>query len=591
MIRWRYLFTRLLIVAIILALLTLALGPAAGYATARSLEKATGAKVEIDSASVGLFPPKITYRDLQIADPRSDKEMRNAFQAESIELEMDLNELLLRRWVAKSGRISGVQIGGLRTSSGHLEPSPSEDLLNSPSDQGGSSVLGNLIRSTASHVGNEAASMGRNLETVRRSAEIRSRWERDYDTLVVQARELEKQIRDIRDSARGIDNPLRDWEELDRTLAKGTQAREKLLVVRQAIDTLPERFQADLASMDEAKKIDLKNIDRYVPGDISNSDNFGVDLITSAIRDQVKSIRSYVDGGRALANYTVLAPDTGRVRGVNFDLDGHNYQPEMLIRQCSVDGMMRADGEAYVMEGTLENLTPTPELLDMPTRVRLRLEGRDVVRVEYVRDRRDGTDSDLLTLHWPQTKSDGLRLGDDQDANISISGGNRELWVQIRTEGDQLEGRLVSKQTGIQMRLNVDPKYASSPAVNSLGNSLATVDNMNVDAKFTGTWSDMDVSLTTNLGQIFHRAATEAIAGQMQATRAKLAAQVDQAYANETVQLRKWLTTRQAEARTLVASADKSIEEMSKKVIKELGDTDEYLGRLRTAIIGRTKLR
>jgi len=83
-----------------------------------------------------------------------------------------------------------------------------------------------------------------------------------------------------------------------------------------------------------------------------------------------------------------------------------------------------------------------------------------VIRVEFVRDRRDGSDVDLLTLHWPQTNAESLRLGDDHDdASIMIEGGQRELWVQIRSESDQLQGRLVSKQTGVHMNLNVDPKY------------------------------------------------------------------------------------------------------------------------------------
>jgi len=99
----------------------------------------------------------------------------------------------------------------------------------------------------------------------------------------------------------------------------------------------------------------------------------------------------------------------------------------------------------------------------------------------------------------------------------------------------------------------------------------------------------MDLDLNTNLGQIFHRAAQDAIAGQMLATRRQLAEQVEQAHAKQTVELRKWLASRQSEARTLLASADKSIEEMSRKVIDEMGSADAYLGKLRTAIEGRLR--
>ena len=85
-------------------------------------------------------------------------------------------------------------------------------------------MLGQLLAGATDRLSGQAESIGQNLETVRRSREIRSRWENEYDTLVLRARNLEQQIRDVRDQARGIENPLRDWPELERTLAR---ARER----------------------------------------------------------------------------------------------------------------------------------------------------------------------------------------------------------------------------------------------------------------------------------------------------------------------------------------------------------------------------
>ena len=46
MIRWRFVFTRLLIVIAVLALLRWGMGPVAQYVTVRGLETATGSKVD-----------------------------------------------------------------------------------------------------------------------------------------------------------------------------------------------------------------------------------------------------------------------------------------------------------------------------------------------------------------------------------------------------------------------------------------------------------------------------------------------------------------------------------------------------------------
>ncbi len=583
MIRWRFVLTRLMVVAFVVVLLRWGLGPVANYVTVRGLETATGAKVEIGETRVGLFPPSVHYSDVHVADPRGDKELRNAFSADTVELILDGEALLHRRLIAREGQISGIQIGAKRQSSGHIvrhaEPVAKDS---------GPSVLKQLLGATTNQLTEQADAVVSGLETVRRGEEIRARWETEYEGLMVRARNLEKQIRDVRDRARGIDNPLRDWPEFERTLADARDARNELLTVHQELNSLPQRLQADLTQLDEAKRIDVAKVDRFVPGDLSGSTEFGVNIMADAVRQQIQQVRAYLDGGRAIASYTVVAPEHSRIRGVYHDLD-QEHRPQIMVRRCEIGGVMRHNGDVYTMSGVVENLTPTPELLAEPTRTRLSLEGPQTLRVEFVRDRRDSADIDLLTVHWPAADAKTIRLGDGDDAGISVAGGQRELWVQLRTEHDQIEGRLVSKQTGVKMDLSVDPKYAQTAAVTSLRESLSVVDRIEIDARFAGTWKDIGLEMNTNLGQIMRRAANDAIDGQMRETRQQLTAKIDKVYADQTSELRGWLSKQQGEALSLLASADTSIEEMSAKVLNEVGVADEYLGKLRGAIRGKLR--
>lgn len=586
MIRWRFVLSRLAIVVAVLALLRWGLGPVASYVTTRSLQTATGAKVEVGKVRVGLFPPRVQYIDVHIADPRDDKQMRDAIHADSIELAIDGDALLHRRWVASDGRITGLQIGSERETSGHLA---SDEYVEASSD--GPSMLSQLIGSSAEKLGDQAEAAVGELETLRRSKEIRTRWEKEYEGLVTRARDLEKKIRTIRDRARGIDNPLRDWPELERTLNEAREARSELMAVRQSIDALPGKLQADLVSLDEAKRIDIAKVDKYVPGDLTGASDFGVDIIADGVRAHIAQIKSYLDGGRTLANYTVVAPenDLDRVRGVDHDLDRH-HRPSLMIRRCEVSGQMRANGDNYVLTGIVENMTPTPQLLSEPTRARLRLEGSEILRVEYVRDRRQNNNVDLLTLHWPEMNAKPMRLGNSHEAGIAINGGKRELWVQIRSEGSQIEGRFVSKQTDVQMDLNVDPKFAKSAGVTSLRDSLAAVDRIEIDANFAGTWKDLNLKLNTNLGQVMRRAAQDAIDGQLRESKQMLAAKIEKLHQDQTLELRQWLGSQTSEARTLLASADKSIEEMSEKVLTDVSKAEALMGsRLRSAVQGRLR--
>lgn len=579
MIRWRFLLTRLIVAVAILMILTLGLGPVASYITIAGLQASTGAKAEIGASTVRLFPPTLRFTDVHVADPRDGKELRDAFVADSIDLSIDGDAFLRRRWVVRQGKISGLQIGSQRDTSGHFdsEPKTSEEAA-SPS------MIGQMLSDATAGLSDQAEEIADNLETIKKGDEIRRRWKTQYETLVRQARDLETRVRTIRDAAKGIDNPLRDWPELERTLAEARTAREELLQVRDAMDKMPEQLRGDLVKLEQAKQADLAKVDAYVPGDLSESKNFGVDLVSAQIHSYLTQLRGYLDNGRTLANYTVVAPDSERVRGENFDFLGKHRRPEMLIQQCQVDGLMRASGKTYTLTGLIENMTPQPEYLAEPTRARLLLEGPETVQVDYIRDRREGMLNDRLTLHWPQMRAEPMRLGAGKNLAVAVTGGHREVWVQFDSQGDDVQGRLVSKQNGVTMHLDVDGKAANSAAVISMNQSLAKVDNIEVDAAFRGDWKKLDLNLKTNLGDVFSNAMNDAVTQQLNDSKAKLAAKIDNAHREQMLELREWMSKQQNEAQSLLAAADRSIEEMSQKVLKEVGDADSYLGKLQSAV-------
>ena len=533
MIRWRFVITRLIIVIAVIVLLSWGLGPAAKFITMRALQSVTGAKVEIASTHVGLFPPTVRYQGVAIADPRLDKELRDAVSADTIELTIDGDALLRRRWVARSARVTGLKIGARRQSSGHFDQIAAAAEPASASDA--PSMLSRMVALAGGKAAEQMETILSNSETLRQSQQIRQRWENEYERLAQRARNLEKQIRTVRDEARGIDNPLRDLPALERTLAQAREARNDLMTVRQEIDSLPQRFQADLAKLDAAQRVDLERIDRYTPGDLSDADQLGVDVVSKLVRESILTVQGYLDSGRKIANYTVVAPESERIRGRDHNLDQLNL-PDMLVRRCEVGGVLRSGGKTYELTGIVENLTPTPESLVDPTRARLRLEGPEVVRLEYVRDCRNGADLDLLTLHWPQTDARPLRLG-GHDAAIAIAGGQHELWVQIRCDGDRLHGRLVSKRTGLNTSLQVDPRMAEIPAVQSLQSSLAAIDRIEIDAGFDGTWDDLDLNLQTNLTHTLARVTRDAMDKQIQASRAQLASRLQDQHRQQSLEL------------------------------------------------------
>lgn len=92
--------------------------PLAKRALTAGLQKITGAKVDIASVHVGLLDSSVTVRALAAADKNSP--MKNVFEAQKIQLDFNLTQLLKKRFVCQNLEVSGMAFGTERKTSGEL---------------------------------------------------------------------------------------------------------------------------------------------------------------------------------------------------------------------------------------------------------------------------------------------------------------------------------------------------------------------------------------------------------------------------------------------------------------------------------------
>jgi len=578
MIRWRYILPRILVVAAIILIIRYALPPAVQYATVAAIESATGAKVEMASVEVGLFPPRVRYRELQIANPGEDKAMRNLAQAESVDLVIDGAALLRRRYVIHDARVTGLQFDADRTTSGHLEHEPQPE---STEPSMAMKWLSGWMNSAVDSAKSQVDSLVENSETRRRGDQIRRRWKTEYESLAKRAADLEVAIKDVHQTAKGIENPLRDWPRVDATLTKARSIQEELVSVRKTLDAMPAQVQADVLSMEKAKQADLKRAREALPFDLADGEKLGPELLAQAIRNQINTMRGYLDTGREVSQWTVAKPKAERFRGEEIDLEKGNHLPSLLVRRCEVAGALRADGQQYTLAGILENLTPQSKLLRDPMRARIRLQGEQLIRLDYVRDNSGDIAQEMLTMHWPEIKAPTMRLGSKDSLDLDIRDGKMELWVQLNTTGDQIEGRLVSRRLGTRIELGGSDKVTRTPMFTTLQNSLASVDRIEVDANFVGTWKDPEVKISSNLTEVLKTGIRDATTGQIAATRQKMESEVNRVYTDQMGELQSWLASQQVKTSELLAKADNTVQDISRKVMSETNKADAYLGRLR----------
>jgi|GEM_PF-1077633 len=586
MIRWRFLIVRLVIVIAFLTLVRYTASPVAHWIAVRTLQGATGAKVELGETEIGLFPLRLSLRDLKIADPR--KEMRNLLEFEQALLAIDGKALLHRRYELAAAKLSGVRIGAARTSSGFLEPQADTEVEESSEP----SVISQWCERIGEDLKDQAEGFGASLETVQQADRIRRYWEAEYSRLRQTAKQVEDDIRTIKTVSKQIENPLRDLPAIQESLRRAEQIKLQLIAIREKLDSLPVQVRGDIGQLRIAKENDRQRIRQMIPFDLQQKGvKVAPELLQKIVQQQLEEVRGYLESGRSIAEATVVSPKQPRERGICVEL-GQSLGPWWLIRRCEIDGFLSINDQQYRMVGMLEHLTSDHSRREHPFHARLRLNGPRLVRVDFYRHypQAGGVENDAdrirdqLKIHWPQLDLPQQKLGDRDELALVMAGGKLEVWVEIESVGKQLTGRLVSRQQETQLDLVAKPKLERNVVIQSLRRSLAEIHDIEVDARFTGTWRDMDLHIATNLTEHLSEGLRIAAAESLEAVRQKLVANLEQEYQQQTRQLDQWLTAQQGEARAVVAKADELIETISQKGLAELGGANAYLGRLRSGV-------
>jgi uncharacterized protein (TIGR03545 family) len=578
MIRWRYILTRVVIVVLIIVALRYTLAPIANYVTVGSIESTTDYKASVVKSHVGLFPPTVTYEGMQLTLKENPKEK---ISAESVELEIDGEALLHRRYVVLDGRISGLKIGT------PLAASNSQSSQPSPSVTGDSPWLTPIIQSMTNGSADKVSSFGTDLEMVKLADQIRRRWKSEYAVLTKRAADLEAAVEQIQAIPVGLENPLRDRPRVEATLEKTKTLQEELAVVRTEIDEIPTKIQSDLISLQNARQKDIDRIDTVISLEHSNAEHIGSRLLADTVNEQVDRIRQYLSTGRQLASATIRVPEEQAKRGENIDLIGGYKSPSFLVQRCEVKGELQTGTAPYELSGVIENLATDSSNSRMlvqtaPFRARLKLEGPQVIRIDYSRDDSSTVVRESLAMHWPEVLAPAIQLGDRDSVSLDVHDGRMEVWAEVNMVGNDLQGRLVSRRLGSKIDLQSSPSMANSVVVSNLKNTLSDVDRLEFDATFVGTWTDLNVDISTNLAQVMKTGMERAVAAQAMVTRAELTAKLDATYQTQVAELQSFMAAEQSQARNLVAKADKTIQSYSEKVVNESTSPEFYLGRLRS---------
>lgn len=498
--RWSYLLTRFFILALIVIAVWIGKDPLLRYAIIQSGQSMTGAKVEIGKVHSSLFEGKIYLSELAIVDPRST--MQNLVQAESAFLKLNPQNLLRRELVIEKGSTSQLVFGAPRTTSGALGSvarDENQTLATSVFSHSNEPLEQDWLDQFLYQNGQNSTT---ELETIRVAQKIQQTWPNRIKEQHQVVLELKGELKRVNALLQIQDpNPLRDQKRIDKASSKLVRLREKSESLRQKLQQLMTTAESDRDSLFAAKERDQKRISESGIVNQFDRDVISRVLLSSEQQKYADDVVRWFAWFRNAVPNPETDLELSPKRGVNIRFAGQQPQPEILIKSLDLDGEGRLANQHFHFSGVAKNITTQPKLHDQPVTFQLRAQGKHHVVVECSLDRRQDVWRDSLNIHSPNLSLPNQNLGDESRLAVDVSPCRMQSDVKLSTVGDRLSGNIIFRHSEFVVQITKLQQLAGGQDLADYVNlDLATLDQYEVKAEFSGTLAKPEVKFTSDLG-------------------------------------------------------------------------------------------
>jgi uncharacterized protein (TIGR03545 family) len=496
--------------------------------------------------------------------------MRNLFEAESIRLALDGNQLLRKRVVVRDGSIDGLTIDTPRTTSGALEPVEVDpDAGPSPLDP----VVAAAQEKALAWLDDVSARVEQDLlaslATPQLAQQLQDRWPQQYAALKKRADDLRAQSKTIETTFREVKkNPLRNVAQVNELQRQLESTQRELHAVLTEIKGLPTQAKADRAAIDVARKQD----EQFLRETLNLAELDGAELsrylLGDAAADCLQQTVSWVTFVRDLIPKSKIERPA-RLPGTNI-LFVDRRLPKFLVERVGVSGAARLDGQTLAFAGQITDATNEPRLHPEPMRINLTGSGAVTCQLAVELDHRGDVAHDHLLLDCPRLDLASRTLGQADRLAVLVAPGAATVRADVRLDGDALSGTVELRQ-GSALSV-ATPMIRDDRLAQVLHESLAGVDRLEATIELAGTLRKPSYQIESNLGP-------QLAAGVSGAVRRYLVDRKDRMVAKIQGQIDQQL-----------ARLDAARSQAERELLAKLGEDQQLISQLAPLLGGATSL-
>lgn len=554
--RWSYIISRVVIVAVIWLAVFFGLDPLIKWGMRKTGESITGARVDIAKVKTKFFPPSMTIERLAAAS-KSDP-WTNMVEFNNLTMDIKGRPLFDKAVIVKDATLSGLRFNTKRSTSGALPFVP-------PSAMGkkfaqwtsaGKGFALDRFSSLKTDAIKDIKLAPDSLESVRLANELKTQYAAEADGWKTRLEGMKFQER-----AKGLEERFHQLEKESDTL-KQIQLGQSLLKdadtlkadiarTKNEVSASLDKAKGYAAKIEEAKKRDTASIKDKMKLPDLDPKAISACLLGPQTGGALEKYLGYYEKSR---KYIPAGSKAGKIetparKGTVVHFPKDKAYPKFAIEKMAVSGVFDIGDKNMDYNGVVTGITNQPAVYGQPTRATVDAQwGERKLHLLAVLDHVTETPKDSLSAQLSGWALSDIKAGDAASIEVRSSGGTGALNADFAVTGDQLDGKVKMTATGVKLTAAIGGGGdAVAFAQKAVSQSLAGIKTADAAIAVSGTLSKPALDIESSIGSAFSNGIKAAVGQEVEQYRKAVEAKLNEAVAGYQNQLNDVVKQKQDE--------------------------------------------
>jgi len=474
---------------------------------------AVGAKVDVSSADLSLWPAGLEVVGIEVTDPASP--MKNAMAIQRVYSDIELLPLIERKVIINNLRMEGIQLNTPRTSSGALpgtngSATPKENplppwLVQLCETDSGVQFSFPSVEDILSSEQLKSLQLAEDMRS--RASAFRSEWQQNLKDLPSKEdfESLQSQLKSLKGSGRGLAGLLGSAAELQKLHADVQGKLDRIKSAQKEFKSSLATFKQQSVQLTKAPLQDVQRLKAKYALSPEGAANMSRMLFGPKVCELWQSGYRW---------YATLKPYLGDMTGGPSadpqpgEGDEKAPPPYFLIRQLHIDALLNTGK----FTGKATDITSVPELIGKPTTFKLL--GRQLEKIKSIN--MSGT-IDLIQPDNPkhsvkmlvqQFAFQNLNISDSETLPLAIAKAMADVNLDLNLSGQKLDALVNAQLEGVQMAIQ---KAAGSELNTALAEAIESVTRFGLTTLIQGTNPDYVTKIESDIDQVLQQAVAQIV--------------------------------------------------------------------------------